>query len=123
MIAHLKSEKSKTGVSNSTVNHMLAFIRSVLNKAKDEWEWIESFPSIKLLPVTKKRVRWITHEEAERLYKELPGHVEAMTRFTLATGLREANVTGLLWEQIDMQRLVHGFMATKLRLGKILLFL
>jgi len=27
-----------------------------------------------------------------------------MEQFTLATGLREANVTGLLWEQLDMQR-------------------
>ncbi len=110
-IEFLKTEKLKTGVSNSTVNHMLAFIRSVLNKAKDEWEWIDFVPSIKLLPVSKKRIRWITHDEANRLFKELPNHVEAMARFTLATGLREANVTGLLWEQIDMQRhcaWIHG---------------
>jgi len=111
MVEFLKAEKLKEGVTNSTVNHTLSFIRSVLNKAKDEWEWIESTPSIKLLPVTKKRIRWITPEEAERLYKELPDHVEAMARFTLATGLREANVTGLQWEQIDMQRhcaWIHG---------------
>ena len=38
------------------------------------------------------------------MYRELPAHTEAMARFTLATGLREANVTGLLWEQLDMQR-------------------
>ena len=30
--------------------------------------------------------------------------LEAMARFSLATGLRESNVTGLLWEQLDMQR-------------------
>jgi len=76
MIEYLKDEKLKTGVSNSTVNHTLAFVRSVLNKAKAEWEWIESVPSIKLLPVAKKRVRWITKEEAERLYKELPEQID-----------------------------------------------
>jgi integrase len=29
-----------------------------------------------------------------------------MVRFSLATGLRESNVTGLAWNQIDMQRKV-----------------
>ena len=35
---------------------------------------------------------------------ELPEHLKAMVRFTLATGLRESNVTGIQWGQIDMQR-------------------
>ncbi|MEY3289896.1 MAG: hypothetical protein RLZZ419_2138 [Pseudomonadota bacterium] len=35
---------------------------------------------------------------------ELPEHLEAMAQFTLATGLRESNVTGLQWFQLDMQR-------------------
>jgi integrase len=30
--------------------------------------------------------------------------LKAMARFTLATGLRESNVTGLQWSQLDMQR-------------------
>ena len=51
-------------------------------------------------------IRWITKAEAERLCGELPEHIEAMVRFSLATGLRESNVTGLEWNQIDMQRKV-----------------
>lgn len=57
-----------------------------------------------MLPIAKKRIRWITQIEAARLLKELPPHLEAMARFSLATGLRESNVTGLEWSQIDMQR-------------------
>jgi integrase len=38
------------------------------------------------------------------LLNELPDHLNAMARFTLATGLRESNVTGLQWSQLDMQR-------------------
>ncbi len=111
LIDHLKAEKLKTGVCNATVNHVLGFLRSVLNRARDDWEWIETRPTITLLPESTKRVRWITHEEAERLFKELTEHVEPMARFTLATGLRMSNVTGLQWDQIDMQRRcawVHG---------------
>ena len=37
---------------------------------------------------------------------ELSVHLAAMARFSLATGLREANVTGLEWNQVDMDRRV-----------------
>jgi len=104
MIEKIKTEKLKTGVSNSTVNHVLAFLRSVLNRAKNDWEWLDSVPSIKLLPVNSDRIRWLTYDEANLLLKELPAHLNVMARFTLATGLREKNVTGLQWDQLDMQR-------------------
>lgn len=104
LIDRLRSKKLQEGVSNSTANHVLAFLRSVLNRAHKEWEWIESVPAIKMLAVKKQRIRWITKTEAERLLGELPPHLEAMAKFSLATGLRESNVTGLTWEQIDMRR-------------------
>jgi len=100
----IKSAKLCEGVSNATVNRMLALIRSILNSAKNNREWLETVPTMKLLPEPKKRLRWLTKEEARRLLTELPEHLEAMARFTLATGLRESNVTGLQWSQIDMLR-------------------
>ena len=39
-----------------------------------------------------------------RLINVLPGHLAAMVRFSLETGLRRANVTGLQWSQIDLVR-------------------
>lgn len=118
MIEKLKTEKLKTGVTNNTVNHTLSFLRSVLNKAKNEWEWLENVPKIKMLPVKKGRIRWITKEESTRLFKELPTHLEAMARFSLATGLRESNVTGLKWEQVDMQRQCAWIYADEAKAGK-----
>ncbi len=56
-----------------------------------------------MLPEPKRRVRWITREEAKRLLEALPDHIAAMARFSLATGLREANVTGLEWSQVDLK--------------------
>jgi integrase len=57
-----------------------------------------------MLPEPKRRIRWLTQEEADRLLVELPVHLAEMVRFTLAAGLREANVTQLQWSQVDMQR-------------------
>lgn len=104
MVAELIYQRQKEGVANATVNRMLAVLRSILNKAKNEWEWLDSVPRIKAFPEPKIRIRWLTYEEANRLFVELPEHLEAMTRFTLATGLRESNVVGLKWNQVDMQR-------------------
>lgn len=34
----------------------------------------------------------------------LPEHLAAVARFSLETGLRRSNVTGLLWSQVDLAR-------------------
>jgi integrase len=100
----IKSAKQSEGASNGTVNRMLALLRSILNRAKQDWEWLDSTPNMRLLPVKSTRIRWLTNNEAKRLLNELPEHLNAMARFTLATGLRESNVTGLQWSQLDLQR-------------------
>ena len=61
-------------------------------------------PRVGMLPEPKRRIRWLTREEAERLIGALPEHLAAMARFSLETGLRRANVTGLLWSQVDLTR-------------------
>jgi integrase len=103
-IDKIKVAKKSEGVSNSTVNRTLELLRSILNRAQQEWEWLDSTPSVRMLPEQQTRIRWLTHEESVRLINELPEHLKAMARFTLATGLRESNVTGLQWSQLDMQR-------------------
>jgi integrase len=118
MIDQIKAKKQQTGVTNSSVNRLLAVIRAILNRAKNDWEWIDTVPSIRLLPEPPTRIRWLTHEEATRLIRELPPHLNAMVRFTLATGLRESNVTGLQWEQIDMTRCCAWIHADESKSGK-----
>ncbi len=51
-----------------------------------------------------RRVRFLTQDEAERLIATLPVHLAAMARFSLETGLRQANVAGLQWSQVDLVR-------------------
>ena len=83
---------------------MLAVIRGILNTARKEWGWIDTVPAIRLLPEPKQRIRWLTPDEADRLIAELPAHLTAMVRFSLATGLREMNVVTLEWNQVDLEQ-------------------
>lgn len=91
-------------VENSSVNRVNEVLRAVLRKACNEWEWLDRVPYIRMLPEPNRRIRWITHEEAEKLIAALPKHLAVMVRFSLETGLRRANVTGLQWSQIDLDR-------------------
>jgi integrase len=105
-IDSLVAIRMREGVTNATVNRMLAVIRAILRRAAFDWEWLDKIPKVKLLPEPKRRVRWLTHEEAAALVKELPEHLAEMVRFALATGLRQANETGLEWSQVDMDNCI-----------------
>ncbi|QCU89591.1 tyrosine-type recombinase/integrase [Thiomicrorhabdus sediminis] len=99
-------DKLKDGVANATVNRYLQKLRAVLNKAHKEWEVKCSPPYIKLLKEPKKRVRWITETEANKLLRLLPSHLADMVAFALETGLRESNITLLRWDQVDLSQKV-----------------
>ena len=91
-------------VSLSTVNRYLALVRAILRMARDEWEWIDKIPRVRLFPEQSKRVRWLSPEDAARLLAELPTHLADMAAFTLATGLRQRNVSYLKWESVALDR-------------------
>ncbi len=91
--------------SPATCNKHLAIVSAVLNYAKDKSQ-IPSVPKIPYFSGTGARLRYLTHEEATKLLKELPEHLKQITRFGLATGLRRTNITLLQWENIDLGRRV-----------------
>jgi len=96
--------KLDEGVSNATVNRHLALIRSILRRCHREWEWLDRCPAIRLLKEPTGRIVFLTQDQAAALLKELPEHLRDMATFSLATGLRAANVTGLTWRQVDLAR-------------------
>jgi hypothetical protein len=81
--------------SKATANRYLALLRAVLRRAAGPWQWIDKAPVVSLYPEAKRRVRWLTKEEAIRLLQALAPHQRQLMRFALATGLRQANVLHL----------------------------
>lgn len=104
VIDTIRQAKLKEGVKPATVNRYLALIRSVLIRARDEWEWIEKAPKVKLFKESAGRERALTPDEAKRLLDELPEHQRAVVMLALATGLRQGNILALEWSQVDMVR-------------------
>ncbi|WP_017453343.1 tyrosine-type recombinase/integrase [Herbaspirillum rubrisubalbicans] len=106
LVRALRDRKAHTGVRPATINRMLSLLRAVLNTAHREWGWVKEPPFIRLLVEPRSRIRFLSREDAVNLLHELPAHLSDMAAFSLATGLRKTNVTGLEWSQVDMRRKV-----------------
>ena len=117
VIAEVGALKRKEA-SPATTNRLLALIRSILRRAALEWEWLDKPPVIKLYREARRRVRYLTAEQANLLIQELPEHLADMVMFSLATGLRRSNVTRLEWSQVDMQRNVAWIHGDQAKAGK-----
>lgn len=101
VIEQVRSARLKD-VSQTTVNRYLELVRAILLRARDEWEWIERVPKVRLFKVTNSRERSLTPEQAKVLLGELPEHMRELVLFSLATGLRQSNVLKLEWGQVNL---------------------
>lgn len=103
VIDSIRAARLKQG-TKTTANRYLALVRAILRRARDDWEWLDKVPKVKLYKESDGRERSITPEQAKRLLAELQPHQRDMVLFTLMTGLRQANVLGLSWERVDLER-------------------
>ena len=101
VIDRIKVDKLKVA-GRPTVNRYLALVRSILLRARNDWEWIDRVPKVKMYREGPGRERSITAEQAEALLRELPAHQRDVVLFALATGLRQSNVVGLEWSHVNL---------------------
>ena len=104
MIWSVSQRELKRGNKPATVNRYLATIRGILRMARDEWQWIDNFPKVRLLAGEVERDRWLSQDEAGRLISVCPPHLAAIVKFALATGCRASEITGLEWSRVDLRR-------------------
>jgi integrase len=104
LIDRITEAKQAEGASNATVNRTLALLRAILRRCHHDWEWLDRAPAVRLLNEPTLRIRFLAREQAAVLLRELPQHLKDMAAFGLSTGLRAANITGLCWDQVDMER-------------------
>jgi integrase len=91
------------GRSPGTVNRIMAAVRGVLS-ACVKWGWLSAVPKVEAQHVERTDPRFISHEQFGKLVDELPPHLAKMARFAVATGLRWANISGLQWSMLDLDR-------------------
>jgi integrase len=108
----IEGERRK-GNTPATINRYLATMRSLLRMARDEWQWLDSIPKIRMLPGEVERDRWLTKAEADQLIAVCLPHLAAIVRFALATGCRAREILGLEWKRVDLARQTAWLNLTK----------
>lgn len=107
LIESIAKAKEDEGVGPATVNRHLALIKSIMRRAWSTWKWIDQVPHIEMRTEPEGRTRFLAPDEAHALIGALPQHLADMATFSIQTGLRASNVTGLKWSRVDLnQRLV-----------------
>lgn len=91
-------------LSLSTQNRYRTSIMRTLNLAKQAG-WIDSVPYVAKNEEPKKRVRWITQDEASRLLDNLNLQwMKEVCSFALLTGARMTEILTMTWDKIDFTR-------------------
>lgn len=107
--------RRKDEVKTRTINHGLKIVRRICNLAATEWideyglTWLINAPKIKLLPEHDLRKPYpLSWDEQNRLFAELPAHLEKMALFAVNTGCREQEVCRLQWDwEIKLPQFPH----------------
>jgi len=91
------------GVSAGTINKELSCVRRILNLAARVWRhdngisWLDAPPLIEMEKGVKRKPYPLSWEEQDRLFHELPGHLQRIALFKVNTGCRKQEVLQLRW--------------------------
>jgi integrase len=109
----LKNKLTDKELAPATIKHCLALVRQIFNKARawnlyDGKNPVEGF---KLPKLNNRRVRFLSHEEADMLLKEIRVrspmlHDQAL--LSIYTGMRFGEIATLRWNDIDFENgIIH----------------
>jgi len=109
---YLAVGKVPTPLYKATINRDLAVLRSILKRCAGQgrgedvidWKMLDTCPKVPLFRLPKVDPLWITREQAHMLLGKFPKHTRGMMMMALATGMRRANVTGMEWSRISLER-------------------
>lgn len=101
-----KISKFKRLTKVSTINRKLTLLKAILNKAI-EWDILKELnPAAKVSQFKENntRDRYLSKEEVEKVYAQSSGELLNLVKVAVHTGLRQGEIMGLSWKDIDINR-------------------
>lgn len=95
--------------SGASVNRYLAALSHAFTVAVREWGWLDSSPVVKVSrrKEAQGRVRYLVDDERARLLAACadgPAYLRPVVGLALATGMRQGEILGLRWPDVDLTR-------------------
>ncbi len=107
-LERIKSNMGKKELSARTIHYCLAVCRQIFNYGKkhDHFHGDNPVSKVKKPVADNRRMRFLTHEEAQTLLDEIHVHSVLTYRITLISlhcGLRFGEIAGLTWQDLNFQ--------------------
>jgi len=106
-------QRKATGVDNATINRDVAMLRHMLRLAVRKWRWLRQEPYIEMLPENGPRELELSEAEETALQPKCSPPLWAIIQAAIFTGMREGELFGLTWPQVDLAGRVIDFPPTK----------
>jgi len=104
-VERFKADKVAAGYAPQTVNLHLACLRKLLQCAV-VWGMLQTNPMCRVAKLKDRREKWsfLTFEEADRFMAAVPKHWTPLFLCALRTGMRQGEILGLRWQDVDFSR-------------------
>jgi integrase len=120
-IVKMHSERRASGAAAGSANRLLIMMRYIFNLAL-RWEvpGVKTNPTknVPLMPENNKKERYLSEEEARRLYEAVCKSENTMLQYIvpmlILTGARKREVLDAKWEDFDFERRLWRIPTTKL---------
>ncbi len=102
-IERFKRQKQKQGYHPKSINNHLTTLNRIFTIACD-WGLLEKGPKIKKLKCPEPTFDFLSFSEAKRLIDAAKGQWRTMIMVALKCGLRQGELLGLRWDDINVER-------------------
>lgn len=100
-VVEFVADMRRSGRGEIAINRTVTCLQGVHNRASKAWEEATRVIDWRKLKTRERaRIRFLEHEEAQRLMAELPIHIRAVVLFILTTGLRKVEAFRLTWDKV-----------------------
>lgn len=111
---------TKEGISPDRINHIMTPLRMILNEAADRFNFNTPYVGIKQLKVPKSDIDPFNLDEIGLMLANIRPDFRNYYTVRFFTGLRTAEIDGLLWKYVDLEKglirvretLVNGYFET-----------
>ena len=103
LIRKFTAEEQGRGLSNGSINRSISALRRMFNLAREDGKLrdIPYFPTVK---EARPRQGFFEKEQYEKLFAELPDSLRLPFAIGFFSGMREGEILGLDWSQVDFLR-------------------